>query len=291
MTPYDVIDYYWWKQEKLADLYHVPGFMSVLYNFEWSLQFPHGHHNTIFPSRPTIRLDRSLAASSTLAGGWRVLEKNNLKAITIPHTGADPGMGTAWELQDDRYQRLCEIFQACRGSYEHAGCPREFTQTANKKGFYWNALEKGYHVGIIASSDHGYGVSYACVYAPENTRDAIWQAMWDRRTYGSTTYGLVLDVRSGGHWMGEEWSSKEAPVLEVAVKGTAPIRSVEIIGRSKVLHAEGSREKPLDSAEHRLRWTDPDWAAQDKEQWYYVRVIQADDEMAWSSPLWIKPLR
>ena len=193
--------------------------------------------------------------------------------------------------QSGSTQRVCEIFQACRGSYEHAGCPREFSNTQNKKGFYWNALEKGYHVGVIASSDHGYGVAYACVYAPENSRDAIWQAIHDRRTYGSTTYGLVLEMHSGDHWMGEEWSSKEAPVLEVTVRGAAPIRSVEILGRSKVLHAEGSVDRPLNAAEHRVRWTDPDWAAQTAEQWYYVRVIQADDEMAWSSPVWVKPLR
>ncbi len=290
-TGWDVIDYYWWKQQKLADLYHVPGFMSVLYNFEWSLRFPHGHHNTIFPSRPTVRLDASLAMSNTLAGGWKFLEKNSMKAITIPHTGADPGMGTAWEVQDDRYQRVCEIFQACRGSYEHSGCPREFTNTQNKKGFYWNALEKGYHVGVIASSDHGYGVAYAGVYAPENSRDSIWQAIYDRRTYGSTTYGLVLEMHSGDHWMGEEWSSKEAPAIEVHVRGAAPIRSVEILGRSKVLHSVGSAKEPINQKEWKTRWVDPDWAQQDKEQWYYVRVIQSDDEMAWSSPVWVKPAR
>ena len=284
-----VLDYYWWRQQKTADLYHVPGAMSILYNYEWSMSFPNGHHNTIFPARPTIRLDSNLAASSTLAGGWKVLDQSGAKAITIPHTGADPRMGTAWEVQDDRYQRLCEIFQACRGSYEHPGCPREFTETSNKKGFYWRALEKGYHLGIICSSDHGYGTAYACVYAPENTRESIWQAMWDRRTYGSTTYGLVLEMHAGDHWMGEEWKSKEAPKLEVYVRGAAPIRSIEIIGRSKVLYAEGNPDKPLHAKEHRITWTDPDWADQTKEQWYYVRVIQTDDEMAWSSPVWITP--
>jgi len=287
-TGADVLDYYWWKQQKLADLYHVPYAMSVLYNLEWSLSFPHGHHNTLFPSRPTYRLDRYIASSSTLAGGWKVLEREKMRAITIPHSGADPGMGTAWEVQDDRYQRVCEIFQACRGSYEHPGCPREFFITKNKKGFYWNALEKGYHVGVIASSDHGYGVSYACVYAPDNTRESIWQAMWDRRTYGSTTYGLVLELRSGNRWMGEEWAQKDAPPLEIFVRGAAPIRSVEIIGRSRVLHAEGSVEKPLHAKEHRIRWTDPEWDGQTAEQWYYVRVIQDDDEMAWSSPVWVR---
>ncbi len=282
-------DYYWWKQQKLADLHHVPGFLSVLYNYEWSLRFPDGHHNTLFPRRPAEKIHGWMGASKDLKGGWRILEKHGTPAITIPHTGADPGMGTDWSAHDERYRRLCEIFQSARGSYEHEGCPREFTNTRNKKGFYWSALEKGYHVGVIASSDHGYGCAYACVYAPENTREAIWRAMWERRTYGSTAYGLVLELRSGARWMGEEWASAEAPALEIYVRGAAPIRSIEILGRSKVLHAEGSLKAPLDKAEHRIRWTDPEWARQTKEQWYYVRVIQTDDEMAWSSPVWITP--
>jgi len=114
--------------------------------------------------------------------------------------------------------------------------------------------------------------------------------MYDRRTYGSTTYGLVMEVRSGdGHWMGEEWSSSDAPELNIFVRGSVPIRSVEIIGRTKVLYAEGSVDKPINAAEHRVKWSDPDWSKQTGEQWYYVRVIQQDDEMAWSSPMWVTP--
>ena len=71
----------------------------------------------------------------------------------------------------------------------------------------------------------------------------------------------------------------------------ALIRSVEIIGRTKVLHAEGSVDKPINAAEHRIKWSDPEWSNQTGEQWYYVRVIQQDDEMAWSSPIWVTPRR
>jgi hypothetical protein len=283
-------DYYWWRQQKFADLYHIPSVFSVLYNYEWSMPFPNGHTNTVFPTRHNVKMNgKGAAATANLQGGWELLDRAGYKAITIPHTPADPGMGTTWPAYNPKYLRLVEIFQACRGSYEHDGCPRQHGNATNKQGFYWKALEKGYKPGIICSSDHGYGAAYACVYAPENTRDAVWQALYDRRTYGSTTYGLVLDVRSGNHWMGQEWSSKEAPKLDVYVRGSAPIRSVEIIGRFKVLHAEGSPDKPLDKDEVRVTWSDPDWASQTGEQWYYVRVIQQDDEMAWSSPVWVTP--
>ncbi|MEK6269876.1 MAG: DUF3604 domain-containing protein [Planctomycetales bacterium] len=289
-TTADSSQYYWWLNLKLADLYHIPEHMSVLYNYEWTMDFPHGHHNVLFPGRPTLRMDRTMSESDTLAKGWDTLANANMRAMTIPHTGADPSQGTAWEIQNDRFRRVVEIFQSCRGSYEHDGCPRQWHNTGNKKGFYWQALEKGYHLGVIASSDHGYGVAYACVYAEKNTREAIWQAIWDRRCYATTTYGLVLNVRSGNHLMGEEWSSSQSPTIDVYTKGPVPIRSVEIIGRSQVLHAEGSEQEPLATVSHRLRWTDPEFGLQNTEQWYYVRVILQNDEIAWSSPLWVTPL-
>ena len=288
-TTADSSQYYWWLNLKLADLYHVPKQMSVLYNYEWTMDFPHGHHNVLFPGRPTLRMDRTMAESDTLAKGWETLKNADMRAMTIPHTPADPRQGTAWELQDDRWRRVVEVFQSCRGSYEHDGCPRQWHNSGNKKGFYWKALEKGYHLGVIASSDHGYGVSYACVYAEENTREAIWQAIWDRRCYGSTTYGLVLDVRSGDHMMGERWASAQSPQIDVYAEGPVPIRSVEIIGRSQVLHAVGSEREPLGTTSHRLSWKDPDFDSQSAEQWYYVRVILQNDEMAWSSPIWVTP--
>ena len=35
-----------------------------------------------------------------------MLEREKLRAITIPHSGADPGMGTAWEVQDEEVLKL-----------------------------------------------------------------------------------------------------------------------------------------------------------------------------------------
>jgi hypothetical protein len=87
--------------------------------------------------------------------------------------------------------------------------------------------------------------------------------------------------------MGEQWNSSEAPPIEIYVRGSKPIRSVEILGRFKVLHAEGSVEQPINKDEYRLTWTDPEWASLSGEQWYYVRINQQDDEMAWTSPMWV----
>jgi hypothetical protein len=66
---------------------------------------------------------------------------------------------------------------------------------------------------------------------------------------------------------------------------------VDVIGGSKILHTVGSIEKPIGQNEFRLKWSDPEWSQKTGEQWYYVRVIQEDDEMAWSSPMWVTPTR
>ncbi|MGH3629766.1 MAG: hypothetical protein ACRDRL_20310, partial [Sciscionella sp.] len=44
------------------------------------------------------------------------------------------------------------------------------------------------------------------------------------------------------------------------------------------LHSIGARE-------HRLRWHDTVTEA----TWYYLRALQVDGEMAWSSPIWVNP--
>ena len=54
-----------------------------------------------------------------------------------------------------------------------------------------------------------------------------------------------------------------------------------------MLYAKGSIEQPINEMEHRLSWSDPEWDKLAGEQWYYVRIIQSDDEMAWTSPMWI----
>ena len=70
--------------------------------------------------------------------------------------------------------------------------------------------------------------------------------------------------------------------VENAGDFTVPLNAVTAVESEKVVLNCGKLE-------HRLSWTDPEWSQQTGEQWYYVRVIQEDDEMAWSSPMWVTP--
>ena len=279
-------DFNWWRIQKLADLYNVPGFFSVLYGYEWTATWPIGHHNIIWPTRPVPLLRAKIGETKTTEALWAALDKFGKPALTIPHTSADPRMGTHFDNHSDKYERLIEMFQACRGSYEYDGCPRQHVDATAKGGYVQDGWGKDYRMGTICSSDHGWGTAYAVVYATENSRQAAFDGLHDRRCYGSTTYGLVLDARMGEHFMGEEFSLDKPAEISVFTRGTAPIRSIEILSDGKIIHAQGDVKNPIDKKEARLAWT-PGLPAPGKTSYYYVRVIQADDEIAWSSPFWV----
>ncbi|HID21580.1 MAG TPA: hypothetical protein EYP14_04180 [Planctomycetaceae bacterium] len=59
-------------------------------------------------------------------------------------------------------------------------------------------LAKGYRLGFQASSDHlSTHLSYACILAGRNTREALMDAMRQRHSYAATD-NVILDVRSEG---------------------------------------------------------------------------------------------
>ena len=275
----------WWRIQKLADLYNVPGSISVLYGYEWSAKHPIGHHNVIFPDRPAPILRSNLEGARTTADLWASLAKAGVKALTIPHTSADPRMGTDWSENDDRFQRVCEIFQSCRGSYEYDGCPRQHSNATSKGGFYQDGLAKVYRMGIVGSSDHGWGTAYVVAWAKENTRESAFDAVYARRCYGSTAYGIMLDFRVDGHMMGSEIEASGPPEITVSARGTVPIRQIDIFSGGKCVLTRGSVGKPIGERAVTLSWTPDELAV--GTTWYYARVIQGDDEMAWASPVWV----
>jgi hypothetical protein len=196
-------------------------------------------------------------------------------------------MGTDWRYHDPELGPVVEIFQGDRISYEHAGGPRAPRSADDKpiggyqeSGLVWSAYRKGMHIGTIASSDHwSTHISYALVYTEQPTRDAIFDAIKRRRTYGATD-NIVLDYRMGDHFMGEEFTSAKIPQLQVRVIGTAPVARVEIVKNEKVVFTATPRRKDVD-----LTYQDEDRSS--GSSYYYVRVLQEDRAVAWGSPIWV----
>jgi hypothetical protein len=271
--PRKLKNYGWWRSQKYADLFTIGTRFLGMYGYEHggSYQARGGHKNIVYTKRgmPCFEED----APEDL---FKVLKGKD--AIAIPHQLADGGSRCDWDKWNPTFERVAEIFQA-RGSYEYQGTPRiANVQTA---GFFlWDAYAKDVRVGIIASSDHGltHG-AYAGAYVKERSREAVLEALRARRTYGATET-IEIDLRSGNHWMGEELPSGEPARLQVTVRGVKPLREVAVVKNGNfVFHKEPN------STDFTFEFADPEPAA--GPAYYYVRARQVDDEIAWSSPVWV----
>jgi hypothetical protein len=201
-------------------------------------------------------------------------------------------MGTDWRDNDPAVEPVVEIYQGDRMSYEKELAPRAgFDPKSGKRpaniagwfplGFINNALDKGHRLAFQASSDHfSTHISYCVVLAERHDRAAILDGLKKRHCYGATD-NIVLEVTSGGHTMGDEFRTDRPPALQIKAIGTAALARVEVLKDSVVIHTFEPGK-----GEFQGKWTDPNPTT--GTHYYYVRVQQADGELAWGSPLWIE---
>lgn len=116
--------------------------------------------------------------------------------------------------------------------------------------FLEEALTRGLKVGFIATSDDhtcrpGLTLTsenfttkggYTGVYAESLTKEALWEAFWSRRTYGTTGERIIVDFKVDGHMMGKEYEAEAAPAISVKVYGTKPLHAVEVMRGTKLIY-------------------------------------------------------
>jgi hypothetical protein len=248
----------------------------------------YGHHNLIFLDPFHGRCYDSYDGDISPADLWK--EMDGVEFICIPHQLADwqgKGKGnppTDWNYVDEYRQPLAEIFQV-RLSYEYLGCPRQARQGAPFKGYYLQDVwAKGIVIGTIASSDHGGGYGKAGVWAEELTRENLFEAMRARRTFGTSGAKMSLFFAMEAAMMGEKVASTAGPrVFRVRVASLSDIRELVIFRNNQIAHRAEPKAKEFDAT-----WTDAD-PPRGETAWYYARIHAADDELAWSSPIWFVP--
>jgi hypothetical protein len=304
--------YWWWYTQKMTDMYHVPGTYSPIFGYERSAIYPNGHRNMFFARRSESRVTpfhlKSGAAQFGLGEnamgdepgiGTAELVENDTKllyeeirkrnGIAISHTSGTR-MGTDWRDNDPELEPVVEIFQGARTSYEQLGFPYvvvEGKDDAHMKqagyqpqGMVNLAWAKGYKLGIITSSDHGSThISYAMVYAENPSRQGVLDAIRKRHTYGATD-NIIMDVRMGQHFMGDEFKLTKMQPLKVKARGTRAVARVDIIKDNQVIYTAEPKQQNVD-----FEYTDKGDVS--GRHFYYVRLMQEDGMIAWSSPMFI----
>ncbi len=304
--------YWWWYTQKMTDMYHVPGAYASIFGFERSAIFPNGHRNIFYAKRVESRVvpfflregaegfslplgpmgdEPGIGTGALAANDTKMLYEDirGRNGIAISHTSGTR-MGTDWRDNDSKLEPVVEIFQGARTNYESLEAPlvaQEPKDGAHMKqagyqpeGMVSNAWSKGYKLGIITSSDHGSThISYALVYTDDPSRQGVLNAIRKRHTYGATD-NIVLDVRMGEHFMGDEFALDAAQALRIHARGTRAVARVEIIKDNKVIYSTQPGKQTVD-----FEFTDKGSVA--GRHFYYVRVRQDDEMIAWSSPMFI----
>jgi hypothetical protein len=224
---------------------------------------------------------------------------NRPDVLMIPH---HVKTWTDWSFYNANLEPVMEIY-SCWGQSEDPSTSR-WDKGMTPGAGAWNALQRGYRLGMIASSDNHVGMpgrSYphdrqvhtpfpggiAAVWARELSRETIFDAIRNRQCYGTTGARIILKFSVNGHPMGSELTIEDAQTprtISAKIHGTAGVEVVEIIRDGRIVHVSVPEPGEAD-AKHFVRWEDA--SPLEHSAFYYVRIRQVDGEMAWSSPVWV----
>jgi hypothetical protein len=286
----------WRKYKKQTAFYDEPGWFVTFPGYEWTASISvsnttsgDGHRNVIFGSEQAagdMTYNCQRPDYDHIAKVWDLLRGRDV--ITIPHHPADIGHPVDY-YKDDELQPLVEIYQG-RGSAEYEGAPAGSLKqnTTDRKGvFVQDALARGFHLGFIASGDHNtMGIGLACVLAKSLSREDIMSAMKQRRCYATTGDKIFMDFRVNDNLMGSQMQFAKGDKIKIYlnVRGTAPIKEIVVFKNNTVFYKQTEKKS---GKKQSVELTIPDDNTSPLANYYYARVVQSNNQVAWSSPVWL----
>ncbi len=302
-----------WKEciKAVKDFYQEGKFVTLL-----AREYPmkKGHRNVYYleSNQPNFNTEEPEKL-------WKFLK--NKTALVIPHhtnIHSESSKIYGWEVYDlstynPQYERLIEISQ-CRGSFEKDK-PGEEIIFGGFGSSVQDFLKKGFLVGFVGGTDTHRGQpgsrrypvagldpdyvktgGLTAVLARRLTRKDIWESLWNRRCYATTGKRILLSFFLNKNIMGsiipmKKQDTYKRRVLEIRVVGTNDIESITIVRNNVDIYTRKAKGEMIN-----FTYSDEEKpekinliSGKDGEKilFYYIRVKQADKEMAWSSPVWL----
>ena len=313
-TPNDI-----WKliTQNIAEFDEAERFTTFL-GFQWvGAPKEEGVRQMIFMKDSKTILRKKDPKYTTLKKIYKTFSPKEL--ISIPCFTMGKGYEYNFDDFNPDFERVAEIYNSwgCSEMTKKEGNLIPI-QSSNKKGVQeapdgsiLKALLKNKRFGFVAGGldDRGiyanfyeegqeqYPAGLTAIIAPEHSRSSLADAIYNRSCYATTGERIILGLYLAGQPMGKEISTADKPGLMINrhlsgyVAGTTDLKAVEIIRNGKVI-------KTFDVEGYFLNFTYDDMTpiekvvvdAKDKKPpfvFYYIRAIQEDGHMAWSSPIWV----
>ena len=283
--------------------FNQPGRFATLVGQEWTSR-PWGHRNVYYrgDAGPVLRCTDPVDGDLTRL--YQVARQHG--ALVIPHHSANVQMGVDWSLgHDPEVERLVEIHSVWGNSERPGERGNPFplrTNGGEKPGQHvLDALRLGRRYGFIGGGDihdgrpgdelHAHQTmpeqyhllrrqGIMGVWASELTREAIFDALWNRRCFATMNARVWLRFHVNGHPMGSVIPADGELELVAEAASESPIIRIDLVSGGEDVETATPNRREI---RWQLRRPRPDRPA-----WFYVRLTRADGLLAWSSPVWIE---
>lgn len=258
-------------------------------------------------NKPLLRQKET--KNSSLQKIYKSLTPKDL--ISIPSFVMGKGNHFNFKEYVPEFERVVEIYNAW-GSSESTDSMRPITGGVEQteEGSIIEALKKNCRFGFVAGGldDRGiysdfyegdqiqYSPGLTAIICEKYTRESALEGLFRRSCYATTGARIIVGFYIAGHRMGSELSSSSKPGLIVNrhisgyVAGTSQLKQIEIIRNGDVIHTFYPNSYHMDyyydDQEH-FEKVALEGQERDPFIFYYLRVLQEDGNIAWSSPIWI----
>lgn len=296
-------DNQWETMQDITNGMNDPCQFVTLIGYEWAGKEV---HRNVYTSRRRLQLFRGMyGPTSHIETVWKHFHGDK-EVVGGPHGTLAHGL--VWTAHDPTVERFVEIYSmwgandfrdnplvtdASRAN-PRAMTANELLQSGAKLGFTGGGDCHEGHAGFSCEDPAGQGATphtfaaplkFRCgmtaIVAPKLTRVELIKSIRNRQTYATTGARILLSFSVAETPMGAEVSTRSV-TCDIEVHGTERLARMDIVKDGRVVWSIEA-----DALDVATSWSDPEPPR--AQHYYYLHVVQKDGEMAWSSPVWVRP--
>ncbi|MFT7464478.1 MAG: hypothetical protein ACI9EF_002834 [Pseudohongiellaceae bacterium] len=284
--------------EQISDTvaaYHEPGRFVTVPGYEWT-SWIHGHRHVLsFEDEPSLSVLSSLDERyETPRQLWDALAGQD--ALTFAHHSAGGPIAVNWTYRPDPLIEPVTEIVSVHGSSEALDSPlliyrpqpgyfvRDVLDAGMRFGFVGSGDSHDGHPGLAHLANPSGAGGLVALLTDDFSRSGVLNVLRERRCYATSGARMIVRSSLGGTRMGGTLQAPDAPVtVTLLAWGTAPIVRVDLIRSGAVIGQSTFDDET--SAFVATSWELTDLQAG---EYVYLRVLQADKHVAWTSPFSIE---